>query len=125
MKPACSSSIAALCLSTCGDTRFDFNDGQLSPATCTCFANSDWMLSALSRPPCTLGNKAVPPFRTGSLSHTWSARRARVVSGVVRSFRPLPTQCTCAPAPRWTASLSRLISSERRKPVWTATSSMV
>ena len=45
--PACSSSIAALCLSTCGDTRFDFNYGQLSPATCTCFASSDWTLSAL------------------------------------------------------------------------------
>ena len=35
-------------LSTCGDTRLDFNDGQLSPATCTCFASSDWTLSALS-----------------------------------------------------------------------------
>src|SRR5580692_591693 len=85
------SSIAALCLSTCGDTCFDFNDGQLSPATRTCFARSDWTLSALSRPPCTLGNKAIPPFRAGSLSHAWSARRANVVSGVVRSFRPLAT----------------------------------
>jgi hypothetical protein len=41
------------------------NDGRLSPATCTCFAGSDWTLSALRRPPCMLGNKAIPPFRTG------------------------------------------------------------
>ena len=44
-------------------------------------------------------------------------------SGVHRSFRPLPTHRTCAPAPRWMESLSRPISSERRKPVWAASSS--
>src|SRR5262249_16093562 len=31
---------------------------------------------------------------------------------------PLPTHRTWAPAPRWMASLSRRISSERRSPVW-------
>ncbi len=44
-----------------GDNRFDFNDGQLSPATCACFANSHWTLSALRRPPCTLGTKQFLP----------------------------------------------------------------
>jgi hypothetical protein len=109
----------------CGDTCFDFNDTQLSLATCTCFARSDWTLSALSRPPCTLGKKAVAPFGSGPLSHAWRACRAIVVSGVARSFRPLPTHRTWAPAPRWTSLRSRPISSERRKPVWAATSSNV
>ena len=86
--------MAALCLSTCGVTCFDFNDAQLSPPTCTCFARSHWTLSALSRPPCTLGNKAVAPFRIGSLSHAWRACWAIVVNGVLRSFRPSPTQRT-------------------------------
>ena len=59
--------------------------------------------SALSRPPCMFGNKAVPSLRTGSLTHAWRARQANVVSGVARSFRPLPTHRTWAPVPRWTA----------------------
>ena len=92
--PACSSSIAALCLSTCGDTRLDFNDGQLSPAARTCFASNDWTLSALSRPPCTLGNNAVAPFRAGSLSHAWRALRTMCGQRRARSFRPLPTHRT-------------------------------
>jgi hypothetical protein len=54
---------------TCGDTRLDFNDGHLSLATRTYLASSDWTLSALRRPPCMLGNKALVPRRTGSLSH--------------------------------------------------------
>jgi hypothetical protein len=54
---------------TCGDTRLDFNDGYLSLATRTYLASSDWTLSALRLPPCTLGNKALAPRRTGSLSH--------------------------------------------------------
>ena len=61
--PACSSSIAALCLSTCGDTRLDFNDGHVSLAARMCLASNDWMLSSLNRPPCTLGLNAVAPFR--------------------------------------------------------------
>jgi hypothetical protein len=80
------------------------------------------MLSVLSRPPCALGNNALAPRRDGSLSHAWRATRTCVVSGVHPSFHPLPTHRTWAPAPRWTASLSRLISSERRKPVWAASS---
>ena len=48
----------ALSLSTCGDTRLDTNDGHLSRATRTCLVKSDWTLSALRRPPCTLGNSA-------------------------------------------------------------------
>src|SRR5262245_48522794 len=55
--PACKSSIAAVCLKTCGDTRLDFNDGYLSLATLTYLARSDWTLSALRRLPCMLGNK--------------------------------------------------------------------
>jgi hypothetical protein len=47
-----SSSIAALCLSTCGDTRLDRDDGHLSLAACTYLASRDWTLSALSWPPC-------------------------------------------------------------------------
>src|SRR6266487_1802219 len=80
--PACSSSIAALCLSTCGDTRLDANDGHLSRATRTCLASSDWTLSALSRSPWTFGNNAFAPRRAGSLSHDWRATRACVASGV-------------------------------------------
>ena len=61
--PACSSSIAALCLSTCGETRLDFNDGHVSLAARTCLASNYWMLSSLNRPACTLGLNAVAPFR--------------------------------------------------------------
>src|ERR1051326_3532044 len=86
--PACSSSIAALCLSTCGDTRLDANDGHLSRAMLACLARSDWTLSALSRPPWTLGNNALAPRRAGSLSHAWRVHRASELSGVHRSFRP-------------------------------------
>jgi hypothetical protein len=79
-----------------------------------------------SRPaPVHVGERALAPRRDGSLSHAWRATRTCVVSGVHRSFRPLPTHRTWAPAPRWTASLSRLISSERRKPVWAASRSKV
>jgi hypothetical protein len=67
----CSSSIAALCRSTCGVTRLDANDGHLSLATRTCLARSAWTLSALS----------VPPVHVGKQRH--------------RSFRPLPTHRTC------------------------------
>ena len=35
-----------------------------------------------------------------ALSHALRATRAWVVSGVHRSFRPLPTHRTCAPTPR-------------------------
>jgi site-specific recombinase XerC len=31
----------------------------------TCLARSDWTLSALRRPPCTLGNSAFAPWRAG------------------------------------------------------------
>src|SRR5437016_4272007 len=48
-------------------------------------------LSRHSLPPCMLGNSAFAPRRFGSLSHVWRATRAWVVSGVHRSFRPLPT----------------------------------
>jgi hypothetical protein len=119
---------AATPLQRCASARaaipaWTINDEHLSLATRTCSARSDWTLSALSRPPCTLGNNALAPCRDGSLSHAWRAIRTCVVSGVHRSFRPLPTHRTWAPAPRWTESLSRLISSERRKPVWAASSS--
>jgi len=46
--PPARSSIAAVCLSTCGDTRLDANDGHLSMAIRTYLANSDWTLSALT-----------------------------------------------------------------------------
>lgn len=62
--------------------------------------------------PCTLGNNTLASPRADSLSHALRAIRACVVSGVHRSFRPLPTHRTCAPAPM--SSLSRPISSERR-----------
>src|SRR5215472_17538844 len=115
--PACRSSIAAVCLKMCGDTRLDFNDGHLSLATRTYLASSAWTLSALSRPPCTLGNNAFASYLIDSLSHALRASRACLVSGVHRSLRPLPTHRTWAPAPGCMASLSRSISSERRNPV--------
>jgi hypothetical protein len=34
------------------------------------------------------------------------------VSGVIRNFRPLPKQLTCAPAPRWMSAQRRPISSD-------------
>ena len=43
-------------------------------------------------------------------------------SGVQRSFRPLPTQRTCAPVPRTTSLQRRPISSDARRPVCSATS---
>lgn len=41
--------------------------------------------------PVHVGEQRCRSFRNRSLSHAWSAHRASVVSGVVRSFRPLPT----------------------------------
>ena len=42
------------------------------------------------------------------------------VSGVIRSFRPLPKQLTWAPAPRWISAHRRPINSDARRPVWAA-----
>ena len=46
-----------------------------------------------------------------------------LVSGVIRSLRPLPWQATCAPAPRCRSARVRPVSSEIRSPVCTASSS--
>jgi len=63
------------CASTHGATpAWTPSEGHLSLAARTCLASNDWTLSALSRPPCTLGNNAAAPFRAGSLSHDWRAR---------------------------------------------------
>jgi hypothetical protein len=73
----CRSSIAAVCLKTCGDTRLDFNDGHLSPATRTYLARSDWTLSNETRR-VALDQLSVRSARGGSMLNTlWIEARSR------------------------------------------------
>ena len=95
--PACSNSMAALCRKTWGDTRFERRETQCSRALATYLFSSACTPSALSLPPCIFGKRAVAPRFPGSLSQRRRACCATFVSGVLRSLRPLPTHCTCAP----------------------------
>jgi hypothetical protein len=78
-------------LSTCGDTRLDFNDGQVSLAARTCLASNDWMLSSLNRPLCMLGLNAVAPLRAVPEPCVSPAQQL-VIPGAVRhsSLRGIP-----------------------------------
>lgn len=92
--PACSSSIAALWRKTWGDTRFERRVTQCSRPLATYLFSSACTPSALSLPPCVFGKRAVAPRFLGSLSQPRRACCATLVSGVLRSLRPLPTHRT-------------------------------
>ena len=74
--------------------------------------------------PVVVGNSGSPgaPRR----SPNQALRTALVVgtSGVRRSFRPLPTVCTLAPAVSVMSSRERAASSEIRRPVWMVRANM-
>ncbi len=123
--PACSNSIAALWRKTWGDTRFERTVTQSSRALATYLFSSACTPSALSLPPCVFGKRAVAPRFLGSLSQPRRACCATLVSGVLRSLRPLPTHRTWAPCPSITESRSRSMISETRNPVCAASKSRV
>jgi hypothetical protein len=109
-------------------------DCALSDCSTCGIVDSWWNRSASNRDPPISSKELVRSTGCDSFSwvkigrftsHAWRATRTCVVSGLHRSLRPLPSHRTWAPAPRWTASLSRPISSERRKPVWAASGSKV
>ena len=81
------------------------------------------MASRLSAWPRRVGNSGAVGSPPCSVSQSRSAVTVSLVSGVIRSLRPLPWQATWAPAPRCRSAEVRPISSEIRSPVWTASSS--
>ena len=58
--------------------------------------------------------------RVVSVIQARSTVAVAAVSGVMRCFRPLPRQLTCAAVSRWMSSRVNEISSDARSPVWTA-----
>ena len=115
--------IAAVCRSVCGETRLVLRDGHRSAAVVTCLASRSATASGLSGPPARFGNSGSVGSPRRSVSQSRTTRAVGRVSGVQRSFRPLPRQRRFAPGPRVTSPRVRPVSSETRSPVWTATSS--
>ena len=74
----------------------------------------------LKRPPRALGNSGWLATRGGCRTHAVRTARVFLLSGVHRSLRPLPMTRTCAPLPRCRSSCRRLVSSDKRNPVCTA-----
>jgi hypothetical protein len=82
--------MAAVCRSTCGETRFCNKEGQFFRATAAYLVTRYWTESELRAPPRALGNKILEASLPCSLVH--AARRPTVgfAKGVHRSFRPFP-----------------------------------
>ena len=82
-------------------------------------ASKSATLSRLSRPPWALGKSVAVLRRAGSRSQARNTAAVVMVSGVQRSFRPLPRQRTWAPTPNATSPRWRPVTSDTRNPVWT------
>ena len=97
--PAFRRDMAAVCLSVCGVTFFSLMDGQALAAVAACFATSISTASRESLPLLLAGEQRA--VRVGAkLGEPGPEHPAdRGVSGVALSFRPLPWQRTCGPAP--------------------------
>ena len=70
------------------------------------------------------GNSGSPGCPPRSASQDFRIRTVAGSSGVSRSFRPLPVQWTCGPAWIRMSEQVRPVSSETRRPAWTARASM-
>ncbi len=104
---------------------FWVSEGQVWAAWVAWWASRCSRASRLSAVPGRVGNSGSVGVAPRSASQTRRAAVVVVVSGVIRSLRPLPWQLTCAPLPRWTSPQVRPISSEARRPVWMVSRSRV
>ena len=123
--PACSSRMAAVWRSVCGVTVFLPREGQACAAVATCVARRCAMASRLSGRPVRVGKTGASGTPTRSVSHVRRAAAIGLVSGVIRCLRPFPRQLTCGPRARCRSTLLRPVSSETRRPVWTASARSV
>jgi hypothetical protein len=98
--PACNSAIAAEWRRVCGVTFLAAMVGRLAAAVVACFVTSFSTASRDSGRPTRVGNSGSVPAPVCSASQTRSTATVCLVSGLVRSLRPLPWQRTCAPTPR-------------------------
>jgi len=117
--PACSNSMAAVCLSTCGVTRFFRSEGHPLAAWAVYFFRRRCTASGLRWPPRILGNSASLLGMRGSFIQAFRIAAVCLLKGVTRCFRPLPTTSMCAPVPRVTSSRVRPVISDTRSPVST------
>ena len=113
----CSSSMAAVRLSTCGVICFVFNDGHFFDAIIVYFFTRRCMASELRCPPLAFGNSAVALHLVGSLLQPLKIRAVRLQNGVTRCLRPFPVTSTCAPAVTVICSRVNPLISETRSPV--------
>ena len=120
--PACSRRIAAVCRRTCGVTSWPAATGR-SGGGGGVLGEAAFEASRLSGGRVRVGNSGVVGLAGALASQARRTATVCVVSGVMRSLRPLPWQLTWAPVPRCTSARVRPISSETRSPVWTASSS--
>ncbi len=113
--------MAAVWRRTCGVTRFFANEGHSLAAASACFATMHSMASRLRRRPRAVentGSWSPPGALFSQAARAAAASRRR---GVHRSLRPFPWQRRWAPGPVDTSCRRSSISSETRRPVWTAT----
>ena len=114
------SSIALVCLSTCGVTRLACSDLHRWVAVPTCLSSSQAIAFGVSGPPRRLGNNGSWGRSSRSASQVRSTATVSLVSVAHRSLRPLPSTRQWAPASRLTSPTRRLASSDTRSPVWIA-----
>ena len=102
-------------------TCFPTSEGHERAANCACLTTSFRTASRPRAPPVGEGKIESSGSPPRSLSHVRSVSTLCALSGVTRSFRPLPLTRTWAPRPVATSMRRNPASSETRSPVWMAT----
>ena len=105
---------------TWGDTFFSSSAGHVFVAIAVYLAMRRSRASRLSGVPRRVMNSGSAGSPPRSSSQPRRTVTVAGVSGVMRCFLPFPRQLTCAPVPRWTSPMARLVSSVARSPVWQA-----